>query len=239
MQELTKKTVTKLLKDTSHALHVADFDDIEELDKLADKVVNQSPEERRLLNQPFELCGIKFYPLTIAKSLWFAEKCEEWDIKQKDHDLFLFWLLTLPLNSECLDEFSSRSAAGKAIKRVSRSLHCTVDEMETIVERCIGSKSSSKNANDDKTNYGAIISILLREYGGTPEQWLYEMPVPLIASFLDQYTHKVNAESSACESRSAKGGKAVAPAPSAKLIALKDFNTKMNQIKQKWVTNGL
>lgn len=237
MQELTKKTVAKLLKDTFHALDVADFSDIEALDALADKVVNQSPEERRLLNQPFELCGIKFYPLTIAKSLWYAEKCKEWELEGIFQDAFLFWLLALPLDEACFDTYALKKDADKAVKRLSRRLHCTQQEMTDVFKQCVGSKGD-KNEGGDAVNYGSLIALLLLEYGGTPDQWLYETPVEKIGALVDQYVHRINAEQDASRSNSAKKGKAVAPPPSAKLIALKAFNTKMNQIKQKWVTNG-
>jgi hypothetical protein len=127
MQELTKQAITKLLKDTSRALRVADYEDIEALDKLADKVAQQTPEERRLLKSPFELCGIKFYPLTLAKSFWYAEKCEEWQIQGIFQDAMLFWLLTLPLTAEALDQYSDQIDSEKAAKKLSRRLHCEQD----------------------------------------------------------------------------------------------------------------
>lgn len=237
MQELTKKTVTKLMKDTSRVMVAEDCELIQELDALADKVVNQSPEERRLLNQPFELCGIKFYPLTIAKSLWFAEKCKEWEVEGIFQDAFLFWLLTLPLDEACFDAYALRKDADKAVKRLSRRLHCTQKEMTDVFQLCIGG-NGKKSESGESVDYGSLIALMLREYGGTPDQWLYETPVEKVGALVDQYVHRMNAEQDASRSTSAKRGKAVAPPPSAKLIALKAFNTKMNQIKEKWVANG-
>lgn len=238
MQELTKKTVEKLMRDTSRVIRAEDFDDIEELDKLADKVVNQSPEERRLLNQPFELCGIPFYPLTIAKSLWYAEKCEEWQVEGIFQDAFLFWLLTLPLDEASLDTYSLRKDADKAVKKLARRLHCTSEQMTDVFKRCIGDNGKKSEGGDGGTQYGSLISLMLREYGGTPEQWLYETPVETIGSLVDQYVHRMNMEQDASRSTASKRGKAVAPPPSAKLIALKAFNTKMVQLKNRWSENG-
>lgn len=232
MQEMTKRTISKLLKDTSHALHVEDFEDIEALDKLAAKVANQSPEEKRLLGQPYELCGIKFYPLTIAKSLWYAEKVAEWNLEGLFQDVLLFWLLTLPDTEEALDAYSLRKDADKAVKRLSRRLHCTQKEMTDVFQKCIGGKGES--ADGDPISYGALIAVLLREYGGTPEQWLYETPVERIGALIDQYVHRINAENDASRSTSAGKGKAVAPPPSAKLQALKDYRLKTNEIATKW-----
>ena len=236
MQLMTKKAIKKLLSDIKHVLDVKDFDDIGELDKLADKIVSGSTEERRLLNQPFELCGIKFYPLTIAKSLWYAEKCEDWSLEGIFQDVFLFWLLTLPLTDEALETYSLRKDADKAVKRLSKKLHCTAGEMTDIFQRCVGSKAS--DSGDEPINYGSLIAVLLREYGGTADGWLYECPIEKIGSLIDQYVARINAENDASAAASASSGKAVAPSPTAKLEALKNFRLKVNAIKEKWVNNG-
>jgi hypothetical protein len=235
MQELTKQAITKLLKDTSRALRVADYEDIESLDKLADKVAQQTPEERRLLKSPFELCGIKFYPLTLAKSFWYAEKCEEWQIQGIFQDAMLFWLLTLPLTDDALDQYSDQIDAEKAAKKLSRRLHCEQDEMTAVFKKCVGAKDENgKAASDDATNYGGLIACLLREYGGTPEQWLYETPVERIGSLIEQFAARINAENEASANASSHKGKAVAPKATARLQALKSFREKVNEIRQKW-----
>ena len=68
MQQMTKEAIKKLVAETSHALHVDDFDLISELDAIAVGLSGVSKSEQRLLNAPFDLCGIKFYPITVAKA---------------------------------------------------------------------------------------------------------------------------------------------------------------------------
>ena len=89
MQKLTEKKVKELLRDTDHVLCIEDFPDVEALDRLAQKVCGTTRSEARLLSEPFELCGILFYPLTIAKSMWFSEKCLEWELVTKENCLKL------------------------------------------------------------------------------------------------------------------------------------------------------
>lgn len=235
MQELTKQAIKKLQSETNRVLVVADFDDIEALDKLAEKVAQQTPEERRLLKSPFELCGIKFYPLTLAKSFWYAEKCEEWQVYGILQDAFLFWILTLPLTSEALDQYSTREQADKAVKKMSRRLHCTQEEMTAVFKKCVAAKDENGKAkSDDAANYGGLIACLLREYGGTPEQWLYETSVEGIGAMIDHFVARINAENEASASASSHKGKAVAPKATARLEALKNFREKCNEITQKW-----
>jgi hypothetical protein len=239
MLELTKKTVEKLQKETGHAIIVADFDDIDRLDELAAGLSKQTPDERRLLKSPFDLCGIKFYPLTIAKSAWYAEKCAEWEVSGIFQDVFLFWLLTLPLTADALDGYSTLKDTDKAVKRLARRLHCTPDEMSQVFKKCVGGNGKQEsNTGEQKeeaaTNYGGLIACLVREYGGTVDKWLYETPIETIGALMDQFIHKVNAEHDAGSTSAAKRGKAVAPKATAKLQALRDFRVKANELKQKW-----
>jgi len=236
MQEITKRAVEKLLNE-GHLVGVVEaFDDIQELDKIAERVVNQTQSERRLLNQPFELCGIAFYPLTVAKSLWYAEKVRDWEIEGLFQDALLFWLLTLPLNDAALDTYSTRKEADRAILKLSRRLHCTQPEMNDVFRKCVGitaqtsATSTDGNGEQKPVDYGATIAVLLREYGGTPNQWLYETPIEVMGSLIDKYAAKIADEQSANAKAS---GKTAGHSP-AKLAALRDFRIKLNEIKKKW-----
>ncbi len=235
MQILTKKTVEKLLKSTSHALSVEDFDDIERLDRMAEKVAKITPEERRLLNQPFNLCGVDFYPITVAKSLWYEEKIKEWSVEGVFQDVFLFWLLTIPLDDESLSKFTKRSQVEKEVSRFSKKLHCTPAEMTDIFKLCIG-KSTDKDGepSDCSTNWGAVIACIVREYGGSPALWMYETPIEQLAVMMDQYVSRINAETESARKTSAKKGKAVAPVRSPKLVALSEFQKQAKRIEKKW-----
>ena len=76
--------------------------------------------------------------MTIAKSLWFAEKVDEWELEASNQEAFLFWILSLPNNEGAFDEFSLRKDADKAVKRLSRRLHCSADELTDIYNKCLG-----------------------------------------------------------------------------------------------------
>ena len=222
------------MKETNHVLSVEDFDLFEELDAIADQFAGVSKSERRLLNQPFDLCGIKFYPLTVAKSLWYAEKCEEWELSGTSQDSFLFWLLSLPNDETSLDTYSEFKAANKAVKRLSRKLHCTNQEMTDIYKKCLGITGKESTGEATDTDYGVVIACLLREYGGTAEEWLYHTPVEMIATLFKAYADRINAENNAGRKVAGKNGKAVAPQADARMIALSKFRKKCNEIKELW-----
>ena len=235
MQLLTKKTIKRILKKTQHVVDVEDFDLIEELDGLAEKVAGVSLRERRLLNSPFDLCGIKFYPLTVAKSLWYAEKVDAWEIDGHEQEALLFWLLSLPLTAKSLEAHSGRETADKACKKLSRKLHCQPDELGEVYRKCIGTQSGdSDDLDGSPADYGGMIACLIKEYGGTDEKWLYETPVEMIGSMFYQMEKRVIAEEDASRDKSASGGKAVAPTPNKSLASLNDFNLKAQEIEEKW-----
>jgi len=241
MQQMTKQAIKTLQEKTNHVLAVEDFDLIEELDAISSDMAKVSKSEQRLLNQPFELCGIKFYPLTVAKSLWYAERCEEWELQGLDQDSFLFWLLSLPNSSDEMDKYSECKKALRAVKKLSRKLHCTQEELTDVYNKCTGVKESSgsggesgANSEAQDTDYGGVIAVLLREYGGKPDEWLYHTPIEMICTLFKAYSDKVDAENGAARSASAKGGKAVAPKMDKTVARLSRFRKKVSEIESIW-----
>lgn len=245
MRDMTKSAIKKLVSETSHALSVEDYDLIERLDLIAEKISGVSRVERRLLNQPFDVAGIRFYPLTVAKSMWYIEKVAEWEIPVVYQDGFYFWLLTLPLNDESLTEFSEYKAANKAMKKMAKSLHLTRDEITDICSKCCGIEAN-KAVNDSESNddsdsvkkgrnvFGGMIAALIREFGQSPEYWLYECPIDQLNEMYAQLVARVNAEDESVRASSGKKGKAIAPRATPKLFALKEFRDEVKKIGLKW-----
>lgn len=232
MHRMTKEAIKKLQTETAHVITVEDFDLIEELDAIASGINGTTKQERRLLSQPYNLCGINFYPITVAKSLWFAEKVKEWELQDTRQGALLFWLLSLPNVDGKLDGYSEQKAVDRAVKKLNRRLHCTNQELSDVYLKCIG--STGESGSDSDPDYGGMIAVLLREYGGTPDRWLYETPVTMIATLFDAYSRKVDAENRSVKGASAKNSKAIAPPPSKRLKALAKFRKKINEIKEIW-----
>ena len=236
MQELTKNAISNLQRTTGHVLTVADFDDIEALDELAQKMNGVSSVERRLLNSPFELCGIKFYPLTVAKSLWFTEKVEEWGVSDDHKDAFMFWVLSFPLTEEPFNEFTTFAKADSAMKRFARKMHMTHGEINDICNKCIGAVDSgdAKGPKASASSFGGMIACLIREYGQSPDYWLYETSVEMISEMYEQILMKAIAEEDASRRASSSNGKAKAPSATPKLRAFKAFRDKVQELREKW-----
>lgn len=228
MQMLTKKTMEKILAQTSHVITVSDFDLIAELDELACEVSHISKAHRRMLREPFELCGILFYPITVAKTLWFNEKIKEWEIPPIYHEAMLFWIMSLPNDSAVFEKYASEKDVDRAVKKLSRRLHCSHDEISEIYCKCLGSSGGSDGGND--VDYGGMIAVLLREYGGTPDQWLCEEPIARISELLRAHSEYVHAQNAANS-----GGTASAKAVDPSFIqSLAKLRKKRNEIIELW-----
>lgn len=232
---MTKQAVAKLIAETSHSLTVDDLDLVEQLDEIAKGLSGVSRTERRILNQPFDLCGILFYPLTVAKSVWYAEKVDEWELSGVQQEGLLFWMLSLPNDSEVLDANSCPKKANKAARRLSKRLHCTPDEITAVYDKCVGAKGSKESSDSGgAADHGGMIASLLREYGGTVDQWLYETPIETISDLFRAQADRAFHEEEGQRRSAAKNGKAIAPPPSKRLESLAKFRKKTNEIKDIW-----
>lgn len=236
MQELTKNAILNLQRTTGHVLAVKDFEDIEALDGLAEKMNGVSSVERRLLNSPFELCGIKFYPLTVAKSLWFTEKVEEWGVPDEHKDAFMFWVLSFPLTEEPFDTFTTYKKSDREMRKFAKRLHMTRDEINDICNKCLGMMDTGDEDGSKQSTsaFGGMVACLIREYGQKPDYWLYEASVEKVMEFYTQIMNRVNAENEANRTASTKGGQAKAPSATPKLKAFKAFRDKAQELNDKW-----
>jgi len=217
-------------------VHVNDFDDIEALDKLANSVTGVSKIERRLLNSPFELGGILFYPLTVAKSLWFTEKVKEWDIDDSLTDALMFWVLTVPIKTDALDQYETYKSVDRAMRKMAKKMHFTHAEINEVCSRCIGDVSgdTETESSSDSANFGGMVACLIREFGQSPDYWLYETPIEKIHVLYAQIIARVSQEENASKVKSVKGGKAKAQNVTHKVRSLGDFQAMARKIEEKW-----
>lgn len=240
MQTITKEAIKKIQQQTNHVLVVSDLDDIERLDRVANDVSKSNPIDRRILKTPHVLCGINFYPITVAKALWHQEVSLDWEIDENYQDAFMFWLLSLPLTADALEAHSDYKVANKACRRLARKLQCSPTELGEVYDKCIPSHGQSDDGEgadeDHEARYGAMMAVMLREYGGKPEDWLYETPVDLISDLYAELLAKHNDDAAG---EGVKSKKAYAPRASAKISALSAFRNEVNRLTEKWsVTDG-
>ena len=95
-------------------------------------------------------------------------------------------------------------------------------------------EQSSKKTTSEAVQYGGLVECLLREYGGDPDRWLYETPLPMIETLMNNFSARVNAESDAARKSSGASGVAVAPVADERLRALRNFRLKAVEIQERW-----
>lgn len=243
LKKLTMMAIKDLQAKTSHTLTIDDLDIIMELDAIASSLSGTTQDERRILQQPYSLCGVSFYPLTIAKSQWFGEIVEEWGVRESQHEALLFWVMSLPNRSEALDEYADPNKAKKAIKALNKKLHCTPEQMAEVYRKCIGASANRQNENasadpqeqeSDTDLYGGLIAALIKEYGGTYERWLYETPVDVVGMMFSHACARAEERDEQRRKDSSQKGKACAPRNSERIAMHARFRRKLAEIREKW-----
>ena len=142
------------------------------------------------------------------------------------------WLAHGAANEKC----GSLRQIIREARSIARRLHCTAEDVASIIEKCTGTAKKSAGSDEDSTGsaYGGLIACLVKEYGSTPDYWLYEATADMVAELMEQFTKRVEGEAKAARSACASKGKAVAPSATPRIRALKEFREKRNEIEQLW-----
>lgn len=103
-------------------------------------------------------------------------------------------------NPSALWAFDEKPAFAKRLKEWSRSISCDFHELKEAVEKFKTSdedttrKMGTKPAQSDR---GWMLDLLMSEYGGTIEQWVWQTPLVEIAVLLKRRRERKEAEAAA------------------------------------------
>ena len=236
MQEMTKRTIKALLAKTGHALDVEDFEDIQRLDRLAEKSEDiESRDELDLYWRPIIFGEFRFHPLTISSAMWVEDATSDGDI---DTVLAILFASHHAQNPDVLDEIQTKRDVRKHLWSFGRRLNLTPDEAKYIIRHITPNlvddeKQSGDGPESDEENhskYGKLISLLCREYGNTPDYWL-AAPFSLIHAMVSDFVDRQNNE---YEQVNKARGKASAPMVTPSLKAYSAYKQLERKISEKW-----
>lgn len=227
MQVMTLQKIKELKAEFSRVLTLEDFELIARLDKAADLVVNGvQVADSSLFAYPLYVAKERFTAPTIGKEMYWREQV----IKHVEDDLIpaaQFWILTF----DEVPELRGKDIQ-KAVLKWARKCNLNSEDAEKVRNYYMPDEpQEAKNKEDNK--YGALIGLLIREYGENCKHWLNadnsEIEI-LLADWTAQQ------EAKAREFRKAKGGSRnqVAPAASPKFVMLHKFNLIVAEIKREW-----
>ena len=241
LTKLTRDAVARLQGETGHALCLDDYDDIAALDSVAQKIVDpDDSDELALLGFPVRVGPAWLYPMTLGNSLWLEQRAEAWfrGLPLYD-DLALAFALAHGRTPFALWQLTDRRSAMRAIKRWRRGLGCTYQELIRAVKRVLPPSDDEAVGPDDKANrtqYGPILALVCREYGNTPEHWMWDEPVTRVQALVEQYRARMDAEAEG-EYRAAQraGVKGLRVPKTLKLRRNVKFDKMVKLLREKWL----
>ena len=231
MNMMTRQSLNGLLENTGHSLTLDDYDLIKRLDACATKVVDPAAEENEsLLSAPVWVSGVPVYPLSVGLAMWLDEIILPWfDGDPHYQTLSMVYVLTLEDPFPVLESFGSARDAKKAIRKWWFRCPWRQEQIERVTEL----RYPKGDAVEAESNYGAVLALLCREYGNSPQYWMAQ-PIGMTSAMLSDFTARQESEAASNRKAAAKGGKALAPPPSPKLRALKQYRSIETEIEATW-----
>ena len=225
MEVMTRQTVDSLLAETGHQLTPDDIDGIVALDKCAVRIrKGEDDKELRLFDFPYYADGVAFHVPTIGKDVFWRERIvdcvpEEW------RTVAFLWLLS----QESLPDGLTTRVMIRKIKRFGRKCMVSLPNVKKVLDRF----TADDGEGSEQSEYGAILSLLVREYGQTCQHWL-SAPIHEIQLHLADWTKRQEAQAAAMRKASAKSKQPTPPAATPKIKALAGFATLREEMRAKW-----
>ncbi len=227
MQHETKQKLNAMILATGHVLSLDDFDDIADLDRLQDQVCDPASGIDSPLTAHVVYCrGTPVYPLTLSHLQYIEELPAIVDVDPDTSGMLALWVSTLEYIT---DGHYDPTWAAKAFKLWARRSRWTESDMQSVFALRF---PKMREGDDGKDDSGALVSLLSREYDGTPAYWMREAPIELIQTVWADWQRCQNAQ--AAQYQKNTKGKAVAPAPTPKFVAVRKFRDCAERIEAKW-----
>ena len=207
---------------------LADFDAIAEINELADAATKPRPciVTDAILDAPVTCGGVQFRALTIAAHLWLRDVATP----ALEHDEYLCGL-AIPFamaNRDALDDLNDERDIRRAVKRWGRKACRRITDTQLagvfrhfgieLAEDGDGIPEDAEDAQDAREQYGNVLALLIREYGGDPNYWIFEANPQTVDVCLRDTMLKAHYEAEDHRATAAKGGKAIAPDPNSPLM---------------------
>ena len=205
---------------------LADFGAIAEINDLAEAATRPRPSivTDAILDAPVVCGGVRFRALTIAAHLWLRDVATP---ALEDDDYLCGLAIPFAMaNRDALDELNEASDIRRAVKRWGRKACCRITDAQLAgVFRHFGIELEESSIPDDAEDrqdiseqYGNVLALLIREYGGDPNYWIFDANPQTVDVCLRDVMLKAHYEAEDHRTSAAKGGKAIAPDPNSPLM---------------------
>jgi len=255
LDRYTQAELSAILEETGHVLTLDDFSDIVELNQLCMLVNGEWEEHNRVLDFPVLVGGVKLYQPKLGALEWYESLCVP--ALGDDIELCDIALAMIMSDPELIDgyyDIADPNQIKKVVKAFKRRLHCRHDELRFGIAQAFGREisdiwivedersddkddgDSGDGSNADKKNdtSGILICVLTREYGNSPEYWLWQAPLGVVNTMYQAIVARVEQEREDVRRQCKGGGK---PPPAESVIAkFQAMRKKINEMRDKWAT---
>lgn len=185
---------------------VRDWDALQDLAALADAVMETEKNADAASLRPCMECGgVLFYRMTIGAGEWLQRVMPWFD--GEDRLAILCWAYAMAgarNPSADLWPFGDNKARLVAqLKNFAKHIGATPPELahalnefqaEETAPPMPGDESGEDDGETKRTGFGALIDLLLSEYGGTAEQWIWQTPRAELVELSKRMTARKRAE---------------------------------------------
>lgn len=243
LHKKTQAEVQSLLNDTGHQLQLSDIPDIIELNELAEQVTSNAGAYSDIHSWPVKCGKLLLKPLTLGKMAWYNNCALKWfsdDIESSG--TVLAFLLSLDNDERFVWSLTNPQDAILAINEWEKTVDATPAELAAAIDFVLqSSKKTDQNTESAKDDHGPLIAMLCREYGNTPNYWLYQASINVIRALTDEHVRKINQEIASHNKSAPKGGKnrvVVNPIKTPAMDATLKFRKKLLDLKEKWTASN-
>lgn len=242
--QLHKKTqieVQKILDETGHALTLDDVADIVAINAIANRITSTTGAFSELYKWP-TLCGnLLLRPLSLGKIAWYKTRACQWfEDDNETLSTVLAFLMSVDNDESFVASLGDPQAAKSAIEEWEIGVSATPAQLSSAVKSMMPDNIEGGAADgcDDTIDDGPLIALLCREYGESPQHWLFVENIFTIRSLVDSYVARINNEMRAMGKHS-KRATAMAPIRTPSMSASLEFRKKLEELKMKWIcSNG-
>jgi hypothetical protein len=220
LNPLVKKKLEKLkAQNPAAAVEVLrDWDALQRLNDLAYKITEPGDrsEVEGWANVGVKVSNVTLHELSLGAYMWATERAAVWFQKRPFwQDIAIAYAMAYSRRPAHLRRITSRSECKAALKLWLRSCGATYNELMSAIKSICGDAEETEQSDEAKTendSYGPVVALLCREYGATPEYWIWNANLTQVRGLLLEYDAKIRAEAQAM--RKANGSQAsVAPNP--------------------------
>jgi hypothetical protein len=235
MNLMAKQEIEKLLSQTDHTLTVDDFTLLKDLNDAGERVSNPTGEEDSFPVLPVIAGGHIFSAPTISITQWYNDRALPWWGESNYSHLALGYSLQVKITGKWLWE-QERSFLEKELLSFAKGLDCTPEEYESAILSVINTdEDSGGDEGSGSANYGPLISMLCKEYGGEPDYWIHQADLNTLQSLMSSYMTGLEMEYASAKG-GGKGG--LPPFKTPKMAAIEKFREQSNLVERAWLENN-